>query len=319
MALSNAQMEPIFRKYEDTRLHNHNVLEQRHNQVRDNVAGYAETEEAIIAVSMDIARRGIAGEIASIKELHNRLTELKNQKHDLLVAAGYPEDYLEPFYNCPDCQDTGFINNRKCHCLKQRIIDVLYKQSNVQELIKNNNFDTLSYDYYKGDDLEAFKRAVKICHGFIDNFDTTPSNIMFYGTVGTGKSFLSGCVAKEILESGHSVIYFSAINLFKEIARETFENQSKEDLYNLYDYIYNCDLLIIDDLGTELSNSFVSSQLFACINERSLRKKSTIISTNLSLEEIRDRYSDRVFSRIISSFSACKLSGPDIRIIKKTI
>ena len=110
---------------------------------------------------------------------------------------------------------------------------------------------------------------------------------------------------------------FSAISLFDALARETFENKSKEDLYNFYDYIYNCDLLIVDDLGTEVSNTFVSNQLFSFINERNLRKKSTIISTNLSLEQIRDRYSERVFSRIISTYTACKLSGTDIRIVKR--
>lgn len=318
MALTNSQMESILRQYEETRLANQHILAKRKDYVYDNVTGYKDLEDSMVSLSLDIAKRKLAGEPVN-EDIHAILADLKKMKGELLKGAGLASDYLEPIYNCPDCQDTGYINLKKCHCLKQRIINLMYEQSNVVNLIKDNNFDSLSYDYYKGEDLERFKRAVTICHDFVDSFDSKPSNLLFYGTVGTGKSFLSGCVASKILEKGRSVIYFSAINLFKEIAKETFENQSKEDLYSLYEYIYNCDLLIIDDLGTEISNSFVSSQLFACINERALRKKSTIISTNLSLEEIRDRYSDRVFSRIISTFSACKLSGPDIRIIRKTI
>lgn len=319
MAVSNAQMDVILRQYEDIRLRNHHIQEKRREHVYEHVDGYRELDESTVTVSMDIAKRKLAGEDNANDDIHKLLSDLKKMKQALLVGASLPGDYLEPIYDCPDCQDTGYIGNEKCHCLKQRIVDLVYAQSNIMDYISSNNFDTLSYDYYKGEDLDHFKRAVNISRNFINSFETNPGNILFYGSVGTGKSFLSGCIAKEMLEKGHSVIYFSSSNLFREIARETFENHSKDELYNLYDYIYNCDLLIIDDLGTEISNSFVSSQLFACINERALRKKSTIISTNLTLEDIRDRYSDRIFSRIISSFSACKLSGPDIRIIKKTI
>jgi DNA replication protein DnaC len=152
---------------------------------------------------------------------------------------------------------------------------------------------------------------------FVENFKQDYHNILFYGTVGTGKSFLSGCVASELLKNGHSVIYFSSTGLFDNLARYTFDTKEKEALSAFYQDLYNCELLIIDDLGTEITNSFVASQLFSCLNERNLRKRATIISTNLSLEELRDRYSDRVFSRITSSYTICKLTGRDIRMIKK--
>ena len=122
---------------------------------------------------------------------------------------------------------------------------------------------------------------------------------------------------KGAAEKGHSVIYFSASGLFDLLARHSFDFKSKESLPGLYEDLYNCDLLIIDDLGTEITNTFVNSQLFSCMNERHLRRKSVLISTNLSLAEIRDRYSDRIFSRITSNYSLCKLTGTDIRILKK--
>ncbi|MCR4934687.1 MAG: ATP-binding protein [Lachnospiraceae bacterium] len=318
MALTSAQYSTIMQRYEVTRLKNYHLLEERRKYVYENIEGYKELDESTVSVSMDVAKRKMAGDDDAMAELHTLLEDLKGMKKSLLLGAGLPEDYLEPIYDCPDCKDTGYIGgNKKCHCLKQQIIEVLYEQSNLRDYLNENNFSKLSYEYHSGEGLEAFKRAVTISKDFIKNFDFEKKNILFYGSVGTGKSFLSACIAKDILDLGHSVIYFSAISLFDALARETFENKSKEDLYNFYDYIYNCDLLIVDDLGTEVSNTFVSNQLFSFINERNLRKKSTIISTNLSLEQIRDRYSERVFSRIISTYTACKLSGTDIRIVKR--
>ncbi|MBR6003623.1 MAG: ATP-binding protein [Lachnospiraceae bacterium] len=317
MALTSAQYSTIMQRYEVTRLKNYHLLEERRKHVYETIEGYKELDESTVSVSMDVAKRKMAGDDEAMEELHTLLEDLKGMKKSLLTGAGLPEDYLEPIYDCPDCKDTGYIGNKKCHCLKQQIIEILYEQSNLRDYLNENNFSKLSYEYHSGEGLEAFKRAVTISKDFIKNFDIEKKNILFYGSVGTGKSFLSACIAKDILDLGHSVIYFSAISLFDALARETFENKSKEDLYNFYDYIYNCDLLIVDDLGTEVSNTFVSNQLFSFINERNLRKKSTIISTNLSLEQIRDRYSERVFSRIISTYTACKLSGTDIRIVKR--
>ena len=220
-------------------------------------------------------------------------------------------------YQCSDCKDTGYIGNEKCHCFKKQIITLLYQQSNIQEMLKENNFSTLSYEFYTDEDLTHFQNAVKTCKDFIDCFNSDYHNLFFYGTVGTGKSFLSGCVAKELMDQGSSVIYFSSTALFEKLSQMSFDYNAKDELADLYEDLYSCDLLIIDDLGTKLTNNFSSSQFFSCLNERILRKKSIIISTNLSLQELRDRYSDRIFSRITSNFKLCKITGPDIRMYKK--
>ena len=135
--------------------------------------------------------------------------------------------------------------------------------------------------------------------------------------MGTGKTMLSVCVAKALLEAGRSVLYFSASSLFDRLADSTFGSSSRDDLREFTSDLYGCDLLIIDDLGTEFTNAFVASQLFTCISERDLNRKPTIISTNLSLRELQARYSDRVFSRITSSYEICKLTGRDIRLQKR--
>ena len=322
MALSNPQYEAIIKNYERTRDDNRHLLETRRAQVYASVPEYQKLEESVSGLAASAARLVLEGDDSALTQLKAKLSEISKQRTDLLTGAGFSADYLEPFYTCPLCQDTGYVTGseglrEKCRCFRQQEISILYAQSNIQDMIKRENFNTLSYEYYQGEDLQHFKAAVHLSKDFTENFKECFRNLFFYGTVGTGKSFLSGCIAGELLQSGFSVIYFSASGLFDRLARYAFDSKAKEALQDFYEDLYQCDLLIIDDLGTEVTNSFVTSQLFACLNERSLRKKSVIISTNLSLEELRDRYSDRIFSRITSNFSLCKLTGPDIRIYRK--
>jgi DNA replication protein DnaC len=317
MGLSNEKYNEIQREYETIRLKNRHTLEERRDYVYKNVEGYKELDDSVVSISMDMAKKRLEGDESVMDELHALLDDLKDMKRSLLKGAGLGEDYLDPIYDCPDCHDTGYIGSERCHCLKDRIVTELYEQSNILDYIEKNNFDTLRYDFYEGESLDLFKRSVQACHELIDNYDTHPTNLLLYGTVGTGKSFLSGCIAKDMLDRGYSVIYFSAISFFDLLAKEAFGHNSKEDLYNPLEYIYNCDVLIIDDLGTELSNSFTASRLFYFINERNLRRKSTVISTNLALDKLQETYSDRVFSRLLSTYTVCKLTGPDIRMLKK--
>ena len=244
--------------YEQTRDRNRHLAEQRRREIYTKLPEYGRLDESVGELSVAQAKLLLNGDDEALTRLRSSLKEISRQKRELLTSAGYPADYLEPVYDCPDCKDTGYIDSE----------DGLRKK-------------------------------------------------FFYGTVGTGKSFLSGCIASELLQTGHSVIYFSASGLFDTLARYAFDSRAKEALSGFYEDLYNCDLLIIDDLGTEMTNTFVASQLFSCLNERHLRKNATIISTNLSLEELRDRYSDRVFSRITSHYDLCKLTGPDIRMCKK--
>lgn len=316
MPLTNSQYEAILRNYENRQTKNRHLLDDRKKQVYAQVEGYEKLEAAVASISVECGKRVLSGDDSAVSDLKRQLHELSEKKKQLLTAAGLPADYLAPIYDCPDCKDTGYIDGKKCHCFKQQMISILYEQSNIHEMLKTENFSKLSYEYYSGEDLALFERAVETSKAFIRDFDKDYQNLFFYGTVGCGKSFLSGCVARELIESGHSTIYFSAIGLFEFLSRYSFDYKNKENLYNAFEDLYNCDLVIIDDLGTEVTNSFVTSQLFSCLNERNIRKKSTIISTNLSIEDLRDRYSDRIFSRITSNYKVCKLSGPDIRLKK---
>lgn len=319
MALTNAQYDSIMRNYEKTQSRNTYLLDKRFKEIEEKLPKYQEISRSISSLCLERGKRLLNGDVHATASLHDEISALSHEKKKLLRDAGYPDDYLEPIYDCPLCKDTGFIEGRKCSCFKQAVINLLYQQSNIKEMLKEENFSKLSMEYYIGEDLQRFSHAVEGSKKFIEDFHLDYHNLFFYGTVGTGKSFLSNCIAKELMDKGYSVIYFSSSRLFDTLSKMTFEYQSKEELNRIYDDLYNCDLLIIDDLGTELTNSFVASSLFSCLNERQLRKNPTIISTNLSLEELSKRYSERIFSRITSYFQLYKLSGQDIRMHKKRV
>ncbi len=316
MALTNTQYDAIQREYDAIQLKNRHLLEKRREEVYAICPEYAEASREVSSLSVSYGRRILAEEPGALENYQKELNALSQKKTALLTGHGFPADYLDAIFDCPACQDTGYINGVRCHCLQQRIINILYEQSNLKELLEAENFSVLSYEYYTGEDLTNYKKAVESSLSFIKNFHCEYNNLLFFGTVGTGKSFLSKCIAKEILEQGYSVMYFSAIGLFNMLAQYSFDTNNKEILYKTYEDLYNCDLVIIDDLGTELTNSFTNSQFFSFINERHLRNKSTIINTNLGVEELKNRYSERILSRLASSFIFRKITGPDIRLCK---
>lgn len=319
MALTNTQYDQILHQYEIKQINCRRETERKKAYIYDHIPEYRDLEDAVAEISVSQGRKLLAGDTEAMEDLRDSIAELSGRKAQLLEDAGFPPDYLESVYECPDCKDTGYIDGQKCHCFKEAMITLLYEQSNIREMLQTENFDSLSYEYYTGEDLSRFRNAVNTCKNFVKNFNSDYHNLFFYGTVGTGKSFLSGCVAKELIESGHSVIYFSAANLFDFLSKNSFDYKNREELRGTYADLTQCDLLIIDDLGTELTNQFVASSLFALLNERHMGKKATAISTNLSLEELRNRYSERIFSRITSHYELCKLSGQDIRMHKKRL
>ena len=243
----------------------------------------------------------------------------------MLISHGYPADYLEPVYDCPDCQDTGYVGQEKCHCYLSLANKLIYQDSNLKNIgdaADLKDFDLSLYDDSKKDPKteltprDLAEIALKKSLIFIDSFDQSFNNIFLYGDTGVGKTFLSNCIAKALIDRNKTTIYYTSFELFDALAKATFKKDGNSNS-NIHDYLFDCDLLIIDDLGTELTNSFVSSQLFLIVNERILRKKSTIISTNLSVSGFVDVYSERTFSRISSCYTLLKLAGADIRIKKR--
>lgn len=324
MPLTNTQYDEIMRVYQKRRFDRQDLIEARRAKLNEQLPGLKELDDKIAACSVQRARQLLDGDSSALEKLHRQIETLSEQKKDLLQEHGYPADYLSPPYTCPDCKDTGYIGRTRCHCLRQASIDLIYTQSNLRSILREENFSAFSYAYYADDlidpntqisALNAAKNAVSQCHAFIDRFDESFENILLFGDTGVGKTFLSHCVARELLDSGHSVIYFTAHGLFEALAQQTIvrDERAAADYRNIFD----CDLLIIDDLGTELTNSFTTSQFFVCLNERIRRQKSTLISTNLELMDLASIYSERIFSRISNDFILLHLFGDDIRLQKQ--
>ncbi|MCR5268503.1 MAG: ATP-binding protein [Lachnospiraceae bacterium] len=320
MPLSNAQYDAIMRTYDDRRAANRHILEDRREEVYDLIPEYRELEIKLGNLSVEQGRRLIMGDDGALEELRTQIRGIADRKKSLLSEYGFPADYLDEICTCSACKDTGYVDGAQCKCLKQEIIRTLYAQSNIDTVLQEENFDNLSYEYYNDSDVERMRRIVAECRSFADDFDNRYENLLLCGSVGVGKTYLTNCIARELLETGHSVIYFTSFKLFDTLAKYAFRYQdADDDITAVHEDIFSCDLLIIDDLGTELTNNFVSSQLFVILNERNLRKKSTIISTNLSLEALNERYTERNFSRIFGFYKMIKITIDDIRLTMKRV
>lgn len=320
MSLGNAQYDAIMRTYEERRIANRHLTEEHKSEVYDLIPAYKQLDIDLGNLSVEQGGKLIKGDQEALRVLREKIEVIRQQKQDLLREYGFPENYLDEVYTCKECKDTGYVDGRKCKCLQREIIRVLYAQSNIESVLEEENFDNLSYEYYNDSDVERMRQIVGECKAFVADFDNGYENLLLNGSVGVGKTYLTNCIAKELLESGHSVIYFTSFKLFDTLARYAFRSQETgEDITAIHEDIFSCDLLIIDDLGTEMTNSFVSAQLFAILNERGIRKKSTIISTNLSLEALNEKYSERNFSRIFGSYKMIRIEIDDIRLTMKRI
>ncbi len=325
MGLKNSQYQAIMREYEQKQLLSRDTLARHYAEVYTRSPEFQSLDESISILSVQYGKRLLNGDDLAVESLKSELAILRKQKDELLQSCGFPSDYLEPSYECSQCRDTGYIDNQKCRCFKAAASRLLYEQSNLKEILKTENFNSFSMKYYSDNyidpksgrsSLSVMKDALAVCKDFIRTFDQEHKSLFLYGSVGVGKTFLSNCIAKELMDAGFSVIYYSAPALFNMFAQSTF-HKDDTDAQNIRHYAFDCDLLIIDDLGTEFTNSFIASQLFTCVNERLLNKKSTVISTNLSLDSLADLYTERSFSRITSNYIMLKLIGDDIRIKKK--
>ncbi|KIR03149.1 DNA replication protein DnaC [Lachnospiraceae bacterium TWA4] len=312
MALVNTQYEEILRDYNRRQIQNQRDQDARKARVYEKVPRILEIEEEQTTLYAQMARKRLLGDELEVSKIKNQMVALKEEKEVLLQNYGFTKDYMDMQYQCPKCKDTGYIDNKKCECFKRREIDLLYTQSNLKEILEKENFDTFSMDWYDEKEREQMTKIAKACMTMIADFGNRPYNLVFTGPAGVGKTFLTHCIAKALIDDCFSVIYLSAVEFFDLLSKQNFEEKELD-----LQYLLTCDLLIVDDLGTELSNSFTVSKLFYCLNERALRKKSMVISTNLSMADLKELYTERIMSRLISDFTIFKMDGSDIRIKKK--
>ena len=314
----------IMNEYEELRISAANERKKRIEKVNKKIPRVAEIDREIFQCGMENTKRIFKNPDKADeynKDFKENLRKLENEKSNLLKVNGISADYNKYKYKCGNCSDTGYDKNgKKCQCFKQKLINAAYSVSNIEETIKIQNFDTFSFDYYSKDvgenGVSVYDNMMKIynnCKRFCDNFDNETKGLVFYGSTGLGKTFLSSAIAKELMDKGKMVIYIRATKLFS--INEDYKFGRNTDR-SVIDNIYKADLLIIDDLGTEPFNKNNLAFLFDVINERTANNKKIIINTNLQISEITKMYSMRFTSRLYEYFMMYKFYGEDIRIQK---
>lgn len=329
MALSNVQYDEIMRYYGRIQSRNRRLHEARLEEVYARLPQIKDFEDEMRRLSVNRAKALLSGEKSNFDGYKHKMNELREEKEALLLGGGFAADYLEDIYDCDNCRDTGYNNGIKCTCMKKLEIDLLYKQSYMNQVLLRENFENFDWSLFGEDyiikeqggiSLKTYMNTLVngVIKEYLEHFDDKDAlnNIMFIGPSGVGKTYLVHCIAKALIDSRHSVIYLTADRLFDMLSGRRM-NRQDEDYENMYMLAYECDLLVIDDLGTELNNSLTNSELFNCINDRILRNKATLISTNLKTADIRDIYSERVASRIFSNYKCVPVYGVDLRTKKK--
>lgn len=328
MGVNRSQFKKIINIIDQKRLRNQQIHYERKEKLYSDFPELQATDERIARLSSGatmkiIENPGRREEIMAT--LQQEIKSLTAKKEAVLADNGYDPDYLKPLYDCKDCDDTGYVDGIRCHCLQNEILKFAYGQSNLDHTLQEENFDTFSLEYYSPDapapDLESPREMATLnyraCYDFAVNFGTRFNNLILYGQAGLGKTFLCNCIAKEVLDHGFSVIYLTAFQLFRMIETYRFHNDEDQVSFDDIQAIYDCDLLIIDDLGTEINNAFTTSELFSLINSRLLDEKPIVISTNLNPKGWTDQYSDRIVSRIIGHYLSLEFTGTDIRLQKQ--
>lgn len=309
--------------YERIRSQEKQNLQNRYNEIKKLHPNIIEIDRQISLLSVKVsmvAMKKSDNKEAQIMAIKDEVEDLRRQKYELLVANGYNMDYLTLHYHCKKCKDTGFIGVTKCSCYQNRLVEILYKKSDISKLLLENNFSKFKFDFFrdikhdgervspKANMLQIYNNITK---SYLPSFDSHNMNLLFLGNSGTGKSFMSHCIAKELIDKGFLVVYRTADELIKSLREIRFNNN--KDLESL---LLNCDLLIIDDLGTEFISDFSKSELFTFLNSKLLKEKKMIISTNLSMEELKTTYTERLNSRLFGNFKSLVFLGDDIRLEK---
>ena len=300
-----------------------NEAEMRRDHLRRTVAGYAKLDDGIRALSANVFAAACEGRDGIEERLEKIKTEnltLRNERDRLLQANGYSPDYAKPVFECPVCSDTGYFEDKPCVCLKKRLIEEAVKSSGLGNLLKTQSFDTFDLNYYSADpgpggepsDREKMAQVLDTCKNWAKNFGTDSKSLLFMGGTGLGKTHLSSSVASVVIDKGFEVIYESAPNLLSAIEKDRFTEETEARSSDYFD----CDLLIIDDLGTEFSGKNTAGIIYNVINTRLVNSRPTIINTNLSFKELERNYDPRIFSRLFGEYQILLFEGTDLRMKK---
>ena len=301
-------------------------LEKRKKEIYSQIPRLKEIEDEITNYAMQSIHSILLCEkeeqYSYLKNLEDKIDLLNTEKVQLLKQNDLSINDLEPKFECDKCKDTGLYDGHHCSCYEQELLNYAYNNSNLQNFANhtfaNFNIDLFEEDIFPNTNVspkQNMEFILNTAKDFVKNFDNpNQKNLFFCGNTGLGKTYLSSCIANELLSQGKTVLYQTAPTLLDMIVDYKLKKDGK--VSSFYQEVFDVDLLIIDDLGVEYLNNLNSVELFNIINNRLISNKNTktIISTNLDLPRFRDRYDDRIVSRIIGNYTICRFLGNDVRI-----
>jgi len=325
MAYQKEIFDRVEAMYEQDRQTSLYLRNQRITQLYATCSELKDIDRDITVVAVEISQKILASPddgAALALQLTSKVEKLNGRRAALLSSIGLPADYTDITYTCNTCKDTGYTLGKRCECMERRLTRVAYSASDLAALLSTQSFDTFKLSMYsdipegrEGESpRERMRDILQTCRAFAEQFALSQDNLLFYGGVGLGKTFLSSCIAREVMAAGYSVVYQSAATLFSMYSDYKFGRIPPDEAKPKLSALMDCDLLIIDDLGTEAISSPTVSYLFELLNGRMLTRKKMIISTNLTINELAKMYSERFHSRMFEHFTLLKFIGEDIRL-----
>ena len=321
MAQQNPAYARIREEYATKYLVAREEADLRRSEVHLAIPEVAEIDAALGKTGLSLMEASMQGENVAdrIAEVRRANEELRRTRAELLVDHGYPADYTEVRYECPLCGDSGFVDARMCVCMKKKLVEAGFEASGMGNLLREQSFESFDLSYYRNDPAAA-RRMEQIftrMKQYAETFEAGKSgNLVLFGGTGLGKTHLSSAVARGVIERGYDVFYVSAVSMLSDFERERFGNSAGGETGENTNRYFSCDLLIMDDLGTEVHNQFTTSVLYNIINTRLNKRLSTVINTNLSQDEFRKHYWDRITSRVLGEYTVLPFLGTDIRAQK---
>lgn len=319
-------VDEILREYEQTRDLKKKELKYRKEMVYERIPQIKDIEEKLALTGIKVSRLILSNPEESqrlMAELKHESNRLKSEKAFLLTENNTPLTFLDMEYVCDLCKDTGFIpTGEKCRCFKQKIVDRTYEMSNISAILERDNFDNFNMDLFSKDKVEGTDESPyeNICHilstaeGFVHNFKSNDTpNLLLHGNTGLGKTYLCSCIAKALIDKGYLVVYQTAFQITEIMEAYKFGKNIDAITRQKYHLLFNSDLLIIDDLGTEMTNTFTTVEFFNVINTRLMNQKKMVISTNLEPNELTRIYGQRIASRVLTSVESIEFVGSDLR------
>ncbi|MBE6569079.1 MAG: hypothetical protein E7658_02530 [Ruminococcaceae bacterium] len=321
MAYSRENIQKVKALLAKRRADNVALQMQHSREAAAKIPGFEALESELSMTGSKIMSAAMSHTLTDEKlaEIRERNEQLRAEKGALLQKYGYPADYADLKYTCEACSDTGYNGINMCSCMRRELVLAGFESSGLYALIKKQTFETFSLDFYKNNDKIRMEHNLAQLRRFAENFDgKSGESWLLTGATGLGKTHMSTAAAKCIIERGFDVLYDNAQEIFAVFEEERFSGGTglQHEKGRTVEQILECDLLIMDDLGTEFTNQFTLSCLYNIINTRITKGKSTIINTNLTQSELRSRYTDRVASRLFGEYKPLLFTGMDIRAQK---